>query len=99
MIAMFTLYAEIFPSSTMTFMSLIQALSTLRRVLVARRTPYLIASSKLWSDVALSSVTLATGTNTPFFRFPKKFLPPVRARQTRVSRQKDTGRAGARGSR
>src|SRR4028118_36048 len=48
-------------SSTITFMSLIHALSTPLKVLVARLTPTLIASSKLWSEVALSSVTRPTG--------------------------------------
>ena len=38
-------------------MSLIQALSTLRRVLVARSTPRSMASSKPSSDVALNSIT------------------------------------------
>jgi hypothetical protein len=39
----------------------------------------LIASSKLSSDVALNSVTRATGINTPFFVFPylKSFYPCI----------------------
>src|SRR5215204_6125513 len=51
----------------MTFMSLIQALSTFRRVLVARWMPRLIASSKLCSEVALNSVTRAIVAAFPFF--------------------------------
>src|SRR5215210_6551431 len=43
-----------------TFWSLTQALSTLRKVWVARLTAMLTASSKLSSDVALISVTRAT---------------------------------------
>jgi hypothetical protein len=58
--AMLTLYAAISSFSIITFMSLIHALSTLRRVLVARSTPWLTASSKLSSDVALNSITRAT---------------------------------------
>src|SRR5215210_8903153 len=63
------------PFSIMTFWSLTQALSTFRRVLVARSTPMLTASSKLWSDVALNSVTLATVIDAPFFLFPRIFYP------------------------
>src|SRR5215208_1245603 len=59
-----------------TFWSLTQALSTLRKVWVARLTAMLIASSKLWSEVALSSVTLATDIEeAPFFRFPCRECP------------------------
>ena len=54
--------------SIMTFMSLIHALSTLRRVLVARLMPWLMASSKLCSEVALNSVTRAIVPDLPFFR-------------------------------
>src|SRR5215210_5733183 len=53
------------PSSIRTFMSLIQAPSTPRSVEVARLTPCLIASSKLVSETALSSVTLATDIDSP----------------------------------
>src|SRR5215213_10449599 len=64
------------PFSINTFMSLTQALSTLRRVCVARLMAWLIASSKLWSDVALSSVTLATDIEeAPFSRFPRRECP------------------------
>jgi hypothetical protein len=35
----------------------------------------LIASSKLWSDVALSSVTLPIGIDAPFFDFPTPVVP------------------------
>src|SRR5215210_4729923 len=53
------------PFSIMTFWSLTQALSTFRRVLVARLTAMLAASSKLCSEVALNSVTRATVICTP----------------------------------
>src|SRR3712207_1944736 len=58
-----------------TFWSLTQALSTLRKVWVARLTAMLIASSKLWSEMALISVTRATVITTPFFRFPCRESP------------------------
>src|SRR5215213_8077715 len=48
------------PFSIRTFMSLTQAPSTLRNVDVARATPSLTASSKLFGLVALISVTRAT---------------------------------------
>src|SRR5215216_624843 len=48
------------PSSIMTFRSLTQAPSTFLRVLVARAMPCWIASSKLVSEIALISVTVAT---------------------------------------
>jgi hypothetical protein len=62
------------PLSISTFWSLTYALSTLRRVLVARFTARLTASSKLWSDVALISVTRATVIKPSLFllRFPCK---------------------------
>src|SRR3989337_1610138 len=65
--------------SISTFMSLTQALSTLRKVWVARLTAMLIASSKLSSEMALNSVTRATDINTPFFVFPylKCFYPCI----------------------
>src|SRR5215217_1597927 len=51
-----------------TFWSLTQALSTLRKVWVARLTAMLIASSKLCSEMALISVTRATVIEeSPFF--------------------------------
>src|SRR5215204_7529478 len=56
-----------FPSSIRTFMSLTQQPSTLRRVLVARLMPSLMASSKPRSETALISVTDATVMS---------FLPP-----------------------
>src|SRR5919199_2938126 len=55
------------PFSINTFLSFTQALSTLRRVLVARWTPWFIASSKLCSEVALNSVTRAIGIDDPPF--------------------------------
>ena len=59
-----------------TFMSLTQALSTLRRVLVARLMAILTASSKLWSEIALISVTRATVIRYSFLRLSlKDFLP------------------------
>src|ERR671921_2498248 len=59
-----------------TFMSLTHALSTLRKVWVARLTAMLIASSKLWSEMALISVTRATVIEeSPFFRFPCRECP------------------------
>src|SRR4028118_272652 len=62
--------------STTTFWSLTQALSTLRRVLVARLTAILTASSKLWSEIALISVTRATVKSYSFVRLSlKDFLP------------------------
>src|SRR4028119_2079041 len=62
--------------SITTFWSLTQALSTLRRVLVARLTAILTASSKLWSEIALISVTRATVKRYSFVRLSlKDFLP------------------------
>src|SRR5918995_3851308 len=58
-----------------TFMPLTHALSTLRRVLVARFTAMLIASSKLWSEMALISVTRATLIYAPPLVFPTGLLP------------------------
>src|SRR5215204_2419568 len=56
------------PFSINTFWSLTQALSTFRKVWVARWTAMLTASSKLSSDVALISVTRATVIEeSPFF--------------------------------
>jgi hypothetical protein len=50
-------------------MSLIHVLSTLRRVPVARLTPWLLASSKLSSEVTLYSITQATlYADFPFLR-------------------------------
>src|SRR5690348_8932576 len=48
--------------------SLIQAPSTLRKVLVARAIPCWIASSKLRSEMALISVIRATGMALPSLR-------------------------------
>src|SRR5215210_1297149 len=48
------------PSSIMTFWSFTQQPSTPLSVLVARATAWLIASSKLVSEIALNSVTRAT---------------------------------------
>src|SRR5829696_206435 len=48
------------PSSIMTFISLTQQPSTPLSVLVARATAWLMASSKLVSEIALNSVTRAT---------------------------------------
>src|SRR5215212_11954487 len=58
------------PSSIMTFRSLIQAPSTPLRVLVARAMPCWMASSKLVSETALISVTVATLIllESPLFR-------------------------------
>src|SRR4028118_1602314 len=62
--------------SITTFWSLTHALSTLRRVLVARLTAILTASSKLWSEIALISVTRATVKRYSFLRLSlKDFLP------------------------
>src|SRR5919107_2919390 len=59
-----------------TFWSLTQALSTLRRVLVARLTAMLTASAKLWSETALISFTRATVIRYSFLRLSlKDFLP------------------------
>src|SRR5690242_20247457 len=55
-----TLYATMRSPSTVTSCSLIHAPLTFRRVFVARSIPCWIASSKLFSDVALISVTRAT---------------------------------------
>src|SRR5215218_6694112 len=58
------------PSSIMTFWSLTQAPSTFLRVLVARAMPCWTASSKLVSEIALISVTVATLIllESPLFR-------------------------------
>ncbi len=65
------------PSSTITFMSFTQALLTPRRVLVARLTALLIASSKLCSEVEFSYVTRATH-GASFLRLSlKTFYPPI----------------------
>src|SRR5690606_34827888 len=55
-----TWYSTTLPPSTRTCCSLIQALRTLRSVSAARAMPWLMASSKLFPDVALISVTRAT---------------------------------------
>src|SRR6478736_2379042 len=57
---MLTWYSAMFPSRMSTRCSLIQALRTFRSVLVARATPLWMASSKLFVDVELISVTRAT---------------------------------------
>src|SRR3954465_6702925 len=56
---MLTWYSLISPFSRPTRCSLIQALLTFRSVFVGRATPCLMASSKLWVDVELISVTRA----------------------------------------
>src|SRR5215211_8720561 len=59
------------PSSIMTFRSLTQAPSTFLRVLVALAMPCWMASSKLVSEIALISVTVATlisSVESPLFR-------------------------------
>src|SRR5918997_1653731 len=56
-----------------TFWSLTQALSTLRKVCVALLTVMLTASSMLWSETALISVTRATVIYAPPFAFPTGF--------------------------
>ena len=57
-------------------MSLIYALSPLRKVLVARSMPWLIASSKLSSEVALNSITRATlGIDFSLLRAASLLLP------------------------
>src|SRR5918994_2259809 len=57
---MLTWYSAMPPSRMSTRCSLIHALRTLRSVLVARATPCWMASSKLFDDVELISVTRAT---------------------------------------
>jgi hypothetical protein len=49
---MLTWYSTIWPFSSLTRWSLIQAALTLRKVLVARSRPWRIASSKLCGEVA-----------------------------------------------
>src|ERR671912_1845031 len=63
------------PFSINTFWSLTHALSTLRKVCVARLTAMLTASSMLWSETALISVTRATVIYAPPFVFPIGLLP------------------------
>src|SRR5918998_6378786 len=63
--------------SISTFWSLTQALSTLRRVLVARLMAILTASSKLWSEIALISVTRATVKRYSFQWLSLKDLLPL----------------------
>src|SRR4029079_11677055 len=57
---MFTWYSVTRPSAQRTCCSLIHAPRTFRSVLADRVSPCWIASSKLFADVALISVTLAT---------------------------------------
>src|SRR5215207_4542483 len=57
---MLTWYSATWPSASLTRWSLIQAAVTPRRVLVARSSPWRIASSKLCGEVAEISVTRAT---------------------------------------
>src|SRR5919202_2815789 len=67
-------------------MSFTQALSTLRRVLVARWMPSLMASSKPCSEVALNSITRATDINPPLFSLSLRNLyPTVRALNARAA--------------
>ena len=54
---MLTWYSAMLPSRMSTRCSLIEALRTLRSVFVARATPDWMASSKLFCDVELISVT------------------------------------------
>ena len=56
---MLTWYSVMAPSRTRTCCSLIQALRTLRRVLLARSIPCTMASSKLFFEVELISETFA----------------------------------------
>src|ERR687897_378737 len=63
------------PFSINTFWSLTQALSTLRKVCVARLTAMLTASSMLWSETALISVRQATVIYAPPFVFPTGLQP------------------------
>src|SRR4051812_5841304 len=84
------------PFSIMTFWSLTQALSTLRRVLVARSTAKLTASSKLCSEVALNSVTRATVILPSFVLLSLKDLLPLRwsckrTEHTRLVRREEGG--------
>lgn len=58
--SMLTWYSVALPSVTLTCCSLIQAALTLRRVWLARLMPVFTASSKLFGEVALISVTRAT---------------------------------------
>src|SRR5215217_3235971 len=57
---MLTWYSATWPFSSLTRWSLIQAAVTPRRVLVARSSPWRMASSKLEVEVAEISVTRAT---------------------------------------
>src|SRR5215208_1878931 len=76
------------PFSINTFWSLTQALSTLRKVWVARWTAMLTASSKLSSDVALISVTRATDIEEAPFFLP---LSPTRVSYPLAQRYKTGG--------
>jgi hypothetical protein len=58
----------ILPLVTMTFCSLIHAPSILLSVLSALAIPFTIASSKLFSEVAVISMTLATDMTKPPMR-------------------------------
>src|SRR3712207_5187666 len=78
------------PSEIMTFMSLIQAPSTPRSVLVARAMPCWMASSKLVSEIALISVTRATDIKPPFVSRSLHLLYP----QTREINTRHEGRRG-----
>src|SRR5689334_25422231 len=64
---MFTWYSVTRPSAQRTCCSLIHAPRTFRSVLADRVSPCWIASSKLFADVALISVTFATDIHNPLF--------------------------------
>src|SRR5919202_5869339 len=82
------------PFSINTFWSLTQALSTFLRVLVARVTPTLTASSKLFGEVALSSVTRATVMCSPFFHSPlQTHYPAYRPGKRPESRREKCSKA------
>src|SRR5215210_559509 len=82
------------PFSIRTFWSLIQAPSTPRSVDVARVTACWMASSKLVSEVALSSVTLATDIDpplsSPVYHFPVSYSYP-RPRKINASQVQRSG--------
>src|SRR5690606_29393868 len=59
-----TRYPTILPSSMITFWLWTHASVTLRRVLLARATPWATASSKLFLDSQISSETFATDLTT-----------------------------------
>src|ERR1700694_1794123 len=96
---MFTRYSVIFPRSTFTFCSWIQALLMFSSVFSARATPMRTASSKLLVDEDVISVTFATAivSTLPFVvrrRFPFRLQTLRRPRNGLYSESRCTTPGG-----